>query len=107
MPLYLLTNYEIQKYYQNKAKFNGFYSINNLPKIKDGAIVIDLDQYKSIGSYWLALYENGDNVTYFDSFGVEHISKAIKKLIGNKNTTTNIDRIQAKYIFVLDLLTLC
>ena len=32
---------------------------------------------------------------YFDSFGVEHIPKEIKKLIGNKNTLTNIYRIQA------------
>ena len=32
---------------------------------------------------------------YFDSFGVEHIPKEIKKFIGNKNIITNIDRIQA------------
>ena len=43
----------------------------------------------------LALYENGDNVTYFDSFGVEYIPKEIKKFIGNRNITTNIYRIQA------------
>ena len=30
-----LMKFEIQKYYQNKPKFNGFYSINNLPKITD------------------------------------------------------------------------
>ena len=34
-----LTNFEIQKYYQNESKFNGVYSKNNLPKIKDGAYV--------------------------------------------------------------------
>ena len=49
MPPYLLTNSEIQKYYQNKAKFNGVYSRNNLPKIKDGSSVINCDRYKSIG----------------------------------------------------------
>ena len=38
---------------------------------------------------------NGDNVTYFDSFGVEHNPKEIKKFIRNKNITTNILRIQA------------
>ena len=38
---------------------------------------------------------NGDNVTYFDSSGVEHISKEIKKFISNKNIMTNIYRIQA------------
>ena len=38
---------------------------------------------------------NAKNVTYFDSFGVEHIPKEIRKFIRNKNTTTNIYRIQA------------
>ena len=89
-----LTNFEIQKYYQNEHKFNGIYSRNNLPKINDGAYVVNLDEYKSIGAHWIALYVNDDNVTYFDSFGVEHIPKEIKKFIGNKNVMTNIYRIQ-------------
>ena len=38
---------------------------------------------------------NAENVTYFDSFGVEHIPKEIRKFIGNKNVKTNIYRIQA------------
>ena len=29
---------------------------------------------------WVALYVNGDNATYFDTFGVEYISKEIKEL---------------------------
>ena len=41
-------NFEIQKYYQNEPKLNGVYSRNNLPKIKDGAYVINLVEYKSI-----------------------------------------------------------
>ena len=90
-----LTNFEIQKFYQSEPKFNGVYSRNNLPKIKDGAYVINLDEYKSIGTHWIALYVNAENVTYFDSFGVEHIPKEIKKFIGNKNIITNIYRIQA------------
>ena len=53
-----LTNFEIQKYYQNEPKFNGVYSRNNLPKIKDGAYVINLDEYESIGTHWIALYVN-------------------------------------------------
>ena len=36
-----------------------------------------------------------ENVTYFDSFGVEHVPKEIRKFIGNKNIITNIYRIQA------------
>ena len=38
---------------------------------------------------------NAESATYFDSFGVEHIPKEIRKLIGNKNITTNIYRTQA------------
>ena len=72
---HLLTNFEIQKYYQNERKFNGVYSRNNLPKIKDGAYVINLDEFKSIGTYWITLFVNGNNIIYFDSFGVEHIPK--------------------------------
>ena len=43
MSPHCLTNFEIQKYYQNKTKFNNVYSGNNLPKIKDVAYVIDFD----------------------------------------------------------------
>ena len=67
----------MQKYYQNETKFNGVYSRNNLRKIKDGAYVINLGEYKSIGTHWIALYVNANNLVYFDSFGVEHIPKEI------------------------------
>ena len=89
-----LTNFEIQKYYQNWPKFNGVYSRNNLLKIKDGVNIINFDEYKSIGTHWIALYVNND-IIYFDSFGVEHIPKEIRKSIGNKNVKPNIYRIQA------------
>ena len=77
MPPHLLTNFEIQKYYKNELKFNGVYSRDSLPdKIKDGAYVINLDEYCDIGTHWVALYVVRNNgVTYFDSFGVEHIPK--------------------------------
>ena len=87
---------EIQKYYQNEPRFNGVYSRDNLPnKIKDGAYVINLDEYSDIGTHWIALYVKNNDVTYFDSFGVEHIPKEIKTFISNKNIKTNIFRIQA------------
>ena len=73
MLLVPLTNFEIQKYYKDKPKFNSDYSKNNLSKIKDGTYVINLDEYESIRTHWIALYVNDNNVTYFDSFGVEHI----------------------------------
>ena len=79
MSLYLLINFEIQKYYQNEPKFNGVYSRSNLPKIKDGTYVINLHGYESIETNWITLYVNTEKVTYCNSFGVEYVSKEIKK----------------------------
>ena len=99
-----LTNFEIIKYYENESRFNGVYSRDNLPnKIKDGAYVINLDEYSDIGTHWIALYLKINDVTYFDSFGVEHIPKEIKASINrpsssalqNRNIKTKIFRIQA------------
>ena len=59
----------------------------------DGAYVANLDEYKSIRTHWIALYANGNSVTYFDSFGVEHILKEFKKSFDNKNIMANIFRI--------------
>ena len=95
MSLYPLTNFEIQKYYQNEPKFNGVYSRNNLSEIKDGAYVINLDEYRSIGTHWIVLYVINHNVTCFDNFGVEHILKEMKTFIEIKNIITNIYRTQA------------
>ena len=64
-----LTDFEVQKY-QNEARFNGVYSRDNLTKIKDRAYIINLDEYSDIGTHWVALYVHNDDVTYFDSFGV-------------------------------------
>ena len=86
MPSHPLTNFEIQKYYQNEWRFNGVYSRDNLfVEIKDGAYIINVDGYSDIGTYWIALYVENNDVTYFDSFGVEHIPKEIKTFISNKN----------------------
>ena len=41
------------------------------------------------------MYVKNNDITYFDSFRVEHIPKEIKKFIGNKNIIANIFRIQA------------
>ena len=53
MPPDPLTNFEIQKYYQKEPRFNGVYPRDNLQKIKDGAYVINLDEYSDIGTHWL------------------------------------------------------
>ena len=84
----------------------------NLPKIKDETYIINLDEYELIGTYWVAFYVKTSNgATYFDNVGVEQIplspptpppphptflrKRKEKKSIGNRNTTTNIFRIQA------------
>ena len=64
-----LTNFEIQKYYENETRFTGVYSRNNLPeKIKDGTYVINLDKY-------------------FDSFSVNMFLKRLKNLSGIKHNS--------------------
>ena len=101
MPPHLLTNFEIQKYYQNDAhqssknesRFNGVYSRDNLPRIRDGTYIINLYEYTDIGIHWIALHVQNNDVTYFDSFGAEHIPEEIKTFISNKNIKTNILRI--------------
>ena len=70
------------KCYENESTFNGVYPRDNLPnKIKDGGYVINLDEYSDIGTHSIALYVKNNVVTYFDSFGEEHIPIEIKKFI--------------------------
>ena len=107
MPPHPLTSLKIQRYYQNESRFNGVYSRDNIPdEIKVETYITSLDEYADIGTHWIALYMNGNVVTYFDSFEVEHIPKEIKKLITGSTITTNIVRIQAygslmrRYIYI-------
>ena len=95
-PPHPLTNFDIQEYYQNEPRFNGVFNRDYLGStVKNGAYVINLDEYHDIGTHWVALYVNNKTIIYFDSFGVEHIPKEIIKFIGNKKIITNIYRIQA------------
>ena len=47
-----------------------------------------------VGTHWIFLHISNDDTIYFDSFGVEHVPKEIKHFTGNKNTETNMYRIQ-------------
>ena len=95
MPPHPLTNFATHKY-KNEPRFNGFFSRNNLPKKKkDGAYIINLDEYADVGTHWIALFcKKKNEIVYFDSFGVEHIPEEIKEFIeefpGNKNIKANI-----------------
>ena len=91
-----LTNFETKNYYENEPRFNGIFSRNNLPeKKKDGADIINLDEYASVGTHWIALFCNKNEIVYFDNFGVEHVPKETKEFIGNKNIKANIFQVQA------------
>ena len=80
-----LTNFEIQEYYKNEPDLS--------KRIKNGAYDINLDQFEDVGTHWIALYVKNNEITYFDSFGVEHVPKEIKKFTEHKNIKTNIFRI--------------
>ena len=67
-----------------------FQEIIYLKKQKDGAHVINLDEYADVGTHWVALFCSRNEIVYFDSFDVEHISEEIKEFIGNKNIKANI-----------------
>ena len=57
------------------------FSANNLPKkIKNGVYVINLDEYAYVGTYWIALFCNRNEIVYFNRFGIEHVPEEIKKI---------------------------
>ena len=67
------------------------FSRNNLlKKINDGAYEINLDEYADVGTHWIALFCNNNEIVYFDSFGVEHVPEEIKEFIRNKNIKAKI-----------------
>lgn len=83
-------------YFDSDKRFDGVFSRDNLNIFnKDGAYIINLDKYDNIGTHWVAIYLKNNNVTYFDSFGIEYIPKEITKLINDKSIKSNIFRIQS------------
>ena len=94
MPPHPLSIFEIQNYYKNEPRFNGVFSRNNSPKKKDGAYVINMDEYADVGTHWIALFCSRNEIVYFNSFGVEHVPEKIKEFIGNKNIKANIFWVQ-------------
>ena len=74
-----LKNFEIQNFYENEPRVNCVYSRNTLPKkIKNGAYVTNLDEYADVSTHWIDLFCNRSEISYFDSFGVEHIPEKIE-----------------------------
>ena len=71
----ILSEFEIEKNYQNESKLDGVYLRNNLPKIKDWVYIINTDEYESIKTHWTAWYAYGNIIMYFDSFRVKIFQK--------------------------------
>ena len=63
--------------------------------MKDEECVINLDEHYVIATHWIALNNSNNNVTYFDRFRVEHISKEIEKFINKSTIVANVCRLQA------------
>ena len=62
-----------------------------MPKtVKNGAYVINLDQYADVGTHWIALYAKNNEVIYFDRLGVEQVAKEVKRFIGHEGIKINI-----------------
>ena len=96
MPLHPLTNFEVKKYYQNKRKFKGVYY--NLHKIKDGAYVINLSDYKSIGTHWVTIFKSdlegtiGIDTSNFDKeAALASLKSVVNRLDIDELGTTPVD----------------
>ena len=79
----------------NQDLIEFFQEIIYLKKIKDGAYVINLDEYADVGAHWIALFCNGSEIVYFDNFGAEHVPQEIKEIFGSKNIIAETFRVQA------------
>ena len=75
--LHPLNSIEITNYFNYEPRFSGVFSRNNLPTIKDGAYVINLDDKNSKGTHWGSLFIDRNATVYFDSFGIEYIPQEV------------------------------
>ena len=66
-----------------------------LKKIKDGAYLINLDEYADVGTHLIALFCRKTEIAYCDGFSVEHVTEEIRGFMANKNIKSNIFRVQA------------
>ena len=79
--LHSLTIIQISKYFSYERRSNGFFSRDNLPKIKGGAYVINLKDKTSKETNWVSLFIDRNTAVYFDSFGIEGIVQKYKMIV--------------------------
>ena len=94
VPLHLFNNIKIANYFRYEPRFNGLFSRNSLPRIKDEAYVINLGDRNSKGTQKVSLFIDRNLAVYFDSFGIEYIPQEVLNKIKNKSITHIIFRIQ-------------
>ena len=85
---------EITNYFNYETKFNGALSRNNLPRIKEGAYVTNLDDKKSKTTHWVSSFVDRNAAVYFDSFGKEYIRNKVLNKMRDKYIIHNMFRIQ-------------
>ena len=89
-----LNNIEIVNYFNYEPRFNGVSSRNNLPRIKDGAYIINLDNENSKGTHWVSSFIDRNTAVYCYSFWIEYIPQEVINKLKNKSVTHNTSRIQ-------------
>ena len=48
-----------------------------IPRVKDGAYVINFDHKNSKGTHWVSLFIGRKLAVYFDTFGIEYIPQEV------------------------------
>ena len=94
VPFHHLNYIEITNYFKYEPRFNSVFSRNNLPRIKDGAYVINRDDKNSKGTHWVSLFIDRNTAVYSDFFGIEYIPLEVLNKIRYKSITHNMFRIQ-------------
>ena len=90
----LLSNIEITNKFNNEPRFNGVFSRSNLPKVKDGASAINLNDKKKLKEHIALLFIDRNTAVCFDSFEIEYIPLEVLKTIRDKSITHNMFKIQ-------------
>ena len=72
------------KHSNYEPKFNGVLSRDNLPGIKEGVYVVNLNDKQSKETHWVSLFIDKNTVLYFDSFGIEYIPQEVLRKIKDK-----------------------
>ena len=81
--LHLSSNIKITMYFNYEPRFNGVFSRNSLPRIKDEAYVINLNDTESKGTQ-VPLFIDRNTAVYFDSFEIVYIPQEVLSKIKGK-----------------------